>query len=156
MITPLTKSVRDSLSWLKFTDEELVTIDYIYATSLMVKNYGGNEDIVAGIYGCWRDASQTNIAVGSDWVDFIAAKIFSLEELRFLVSDKSPYYGIAVRGNKAPSERFCYLMDDVVAGVWSSMAARELWKETLERHEGDTLAAEVSLEFLRLNFVNER
>lgn len=142
-------SVKASLDWLKFTPEEERTIDFIYATSLMVKGFGGDEDIVTGIHGCWLSAHETGASVGDDWVKFIEEKIFTLEELKLLVSDGSPYYGLAVKGQRTPSERFCYLMDDVTAGRWAPLRMRELWVETLLNHAGDALAAEVSLEFLR-------
>lgn len=142
-------SVKSSLDWLKFTPDEERTIEYIYATSLMVKGFGGDEDIVTGIHGCWLSAHETMKSVGEDWVVFIRENIFSLEELKFLVSDESPYYGLEVKGKKTPSERFCYLMDDVAVGRWAPLRMRELWFETLLRHGGDALAAEVSLEFLR-------
>lgn len=144
-------SVKSSLEWLQFTLAEERIIDYIYATSLMVKGFGGDEDIVKGIHGCWLSAYETSESVGGDWVAFIRENIFSLEELKFLVSDQSSYYGLAIKGNKTPSERFCYLMDDVTTGRWAPLRMREIWSKTLLNHGGDALAAEVSLEFLRPN-----
>lgn len=142
-------SVKASLDWLKFTPEEERTIDFIYATSLMVKGFGGDEDIVTGIRGCWLSAYETSDSVGRDWVQFIEDNIFTLEELKLLVSDASPYYGLAVKGRRTPSERFCYLMEDVNTGRWAPLRMREFWEKELLRHGGDSLAAEISLEFLR-------
>lgn len=145
----LPDSVKSSLDWLKFTPEEERTVDFIYATSLMVKGFGGNEDIVSGIHGCWLSAHEMSASVGDNWVKFIEENIFSLEELRLLVSDQSPYYGLGVRGRLTPSERFCYLMGDVNTGRWAPRRMREFWENELLRHGGDSIAAEVGLEFLR-------
>lgn len=142
-------SVKASLDWLKFTPEEERTIDFIYATSRIVRSFGGDEDIVAGIRGCWLNAQGTSITAGEDWAKFIEEKIFALEELKLLVSDASPYYGLAVKGERTPSERFRYLMEDVNKGLWAPLRMRELWEKELLRHGGDSFAAEISLEFLR-------
>jgi hypothetical protein len=140
--------VKESLSWLDFTENEQQILDFIYGTSLMVRKYGGDENIVLGIRGCWEAARLASELVGNDWAQFIEEKLFSADELRLLVSDESPFYGLTVKKPLSSSERFSFLMSDVAKGSWAPLRMRNFWEAHLARYGGDYLEARVALEFI--------
>ena len=141
--------VKDSLPWLKFTGEEKDLLEVIYSSSLMVGIYGGDQDIAEGIRGCWQDSLLLGVETSSkDWVEILEEILFTADELRFLVSDESPFYGLGVRGLMSPSERFAHLMSDATEGRWAPLRMRKLWWDLLATHHDDYLAAIVALEFL--------